>query len=174
MLDVSNNPIDHLTGLENVSKLEELWASNCNIADFAEVERELKDKEQLNTVYFEGNPLQRNQPVLYRNKVRLALPQVRQIDASEFFIVDEGTLMVLINACSVRESQSSAAGEMMVLDVSIKASISAIYWRYFRSTHIKSISRSALAGWSRDTTVIPGWCWKACGNRQRSQVESLT
>jgi len=57
------------------------------------VEAQLKDKEKLETVYFEGNPLQLRQPVLYRNKVRLALPQVRQIDASEcspplFFFFD--------------------------------------------------------------------------------------
>ncbi|KAF2100368.1 protein phosphatase 1 regulatory subunit [Rhizodiscina lignyota] len=82
VLDVSNNPIDHFTGLTNNSNLEEVWASNCLFGDFAEVERELKDKEKLDTVYFEGNPLQKNQPVLYRNKIRLALPQVKQIDAT--------------------------------------------------------------------------------------------
>ena len=48
------------------------------------MEAQLKDKEKLETVYFEGNPLQLRQPALYRNKVRLALPQVRQIDASEW------------------------------------------------------------------------------------------
>jgi protein phosphatase 1 regulatory subunit 7 len=46
----------------------------------------LRDKEELETVYFEGNPLQRNQPALYRNKVRLALPQIVQIDASKSFL----------------------------------------------------------------------------------------
>lgn len=49
------------------------------------MQRELADKEELETVYFEGNPLQRAQPALYRNKVRLALPQVVQIDASMCF-----------------------------------------------------------------------------------------
>ena len=48
------------------------------------MEKELRDKEGLNTVYFEGNPLQKKNPVLYRGKVRLALPQVQQIDASEY------------------------------------------------------------------------------------------
>ncbi|RZA10622.1 MAG: hypothetical protein EOP10_34450, partial [Proteobacteria bacterium] len=47
-----------------------------------EVERILKDKEKLEEVYFEGNPLQRSNPVLYRNKVRLALPQITKIDAA--------------------------------------------------------------------------------------------
>ena len=46
------------------------------------MEKELADKKELNTVYFEGNPLQTKSPALYRNKVRLALPQINQIDAS--------------------------------------------------------------------------------------------
>lgn len=66
-------------------ELEELWASYNQLADFGEVERVLKDKEGLTTVYFEGNPLQLRGPALYRNKVRLALPQVSQIDASTSF-----------------------------------------------------------------------------------------
>jgi hypothetical protein len=63
--------------------MEELWASNNQLASFEEVEKQLADKKALNTVYFEGNPLQTKNAVLYRNKVRLALPQVQQIDASE-------------------------------------------------------------------------------------------
>ena len=47
------------------------------------MERELGAIEALNTVYFEGNPLQTKSPAVYRNKVRLALPQVKQIDASK-------------------------------------------------------------------------------------------
>ncbi|OCK82981.1 protein phosphatase 1 regulatory subunit [Lepidopterella palustris CBS 459.81] len=82
VIDISNNPIIHLTGLAELKHLEELWASYCQLGDFAEVERELSDKEELETVYFEGNPLQLRQPALYRNKVRLALPQVKQIDAT--------------------------------------------------------------------------------------------
>ena len=83
MLDISNNTISSLAGLGHLSDLAELWASYNKIADFAEVERELKDKERLTTVYFEGNPLQLRQPALYRNKVRLTLPQIQQIDASK-------------------------------------------------------------------------------------------
>lgn len=84
VIDISANPIEHLTGLDALSRLTEFWASNCKLSSFAEVEKELKDKEALETVYFEGNPLQRAQPALYRNKVRLALPQIVQIDASKF------------------------------------------------------------------------------------------
>jgi protein phosphatase 1 regulatory subunit 7 len=39
-------------------------------------------------VYFEGTPLQLRQPALYRNKVRLSLPQISQIDASECFSLE--------------------------------------------------------------------------------------
>ena len=83
VLDISNNPISHLENLSHLSHLEELWASNCQIGDFAEMERELKNKQELTTVYFEGNPLQTKGPAVYRNKIRLALPQLKQIDASK-------------------------------------------------------------------------------------------
>ncbi|GKT91817.1 protein phosphatase 1 regulatory subunit SDS22 [Colletotrichum tofieldiae] len=74
VVDISNNAV--------ASNLEELWASYNQIADFNEVEKELRDKEKLTTVYFEGNPLQLRGPAVYRNKVRLALPQLSQIDAT--------------------------------------------------------------------------------------------
>ena len=82
VLDISNNQIAHLTNLENQRHLEELWASSNLVMSFEEVERELADKKELNTVYLEMNPLQLKNPALYRNKIRLALPQIQQIDAS--------------------------------------------------------------------------------------------
>lgn len=66
-----------------MQKLENFWASGCKLESFEEIEKELADKEQLDEVYFEGNPLQRANPVLYRNKIRLALPRVSKIDACE-------------------------------------------------------------------------------------------
>ncbi|KAL3432978.1 hypothetical protein BDV09DRAFT_187012 [Aspergillus tetrazonus] len=82
VLDFSNNQVSKLEHLSHLNELEELWASNNQLSSFNEVERELKDKENLKTVYFEGNPLQTNGPVVYRNKVRLAIPQIMQIDAT--------------------------------------------------------------------------------------------
>ncbi|KND91155.1 Protein phosphatase 1 regulatory subunit SDS22 [Tolypocladium ophioglossoides CBS 100239] len=81
IIDISNNQVSSLQGLAGLSKLEEVWASYNQLVDFADVEKALKDKEHLTTVYFEGNPLQLRGPALYRNKVRLALPQVSQVDA---------------------------------------------------------------------------------------------
>ncbi|KAK1071409.1 protein phosphatase regulatory subunit Sds22 [Friedmanniomyces endolithicus] len=82
ILDFQTNPISSLAGLEDQKALENLWASNCEIEDFREIERALRDKEKLEEVYFEGNPVQKQGPVLYRNKIRLTLPQVLKIDAA--------------------------------------------------------------------------------------------
>lgn len=54
------------------------------LSSFEEIEAELGNKDALVTVYFEGNPLMRDAGSNYRNKVRLALPKVKQIDASKF------------------------------------------------------------------------------------------
>jgi len=82
VLDISNNQVSSVKGLKHLEHLEELWASYNQIADWSEVEGELKGRKELNTVYFEGNPLQLQNPFLYRNKVKLMLPQVMQIDAT--------------------------------------------------------------------------------------------
>lgn len=83
VLDFSNNQVSKLEHVSHLKNLEELWASNNQLSSFDEVERELRDKEKLQTVYFEGNPLQTRAPALYRNKVRLAIPHIMQVDASK-------------------------------------------------------------------------------------------
>ena len=86
VLDISSNAIASLSDeprpLTGLTHLEEFWASDNQLSDFREIERELSAKPELKTVYFEGNPLQTKGPAVYRNKVRLALPGVVQIDAS--------------------------------------------------------------------------------------------
>ena len=87
VLDISSNRIAHLANLAgHLPALEEFWASDNEFASFAEVQLELGDKEKLSTVYLEGNPLQREAGATYRNKVRLALPGVGQIDACKLFL----------------------------------------------------------------------------------------
>ncbi|RKF82249.1 Protein phosphatase 1 regulatory subunit SDS22 [Golovinomyces cichoracearum] len=83
ILEISNNKITSLQGLEHLSHLQELWASHNELESFSEVESVLADKKELVTVYFEGNPLQSKGPAVYRNKIKLAIPQVLQIDASK-------------------------------------------------------------------------------------------
>ncbi|EPS41846.1 hypothetical protein H072_4233 [Dactylellina haptotyla CBS 200.50] len=81
ILDVTHNKLTSIKGIEHLSQLAEFWASENQISSFREVEEILKDKAELETVYFEMNPLQTTGPATYRNKVRLALPQIKQIDA---------------------------------------------------------------------------------------------
>jgi protein phosphatase 1 regulatory subunit 7 len=88
ILDVQNNPITSLRGVSALIHIENLWATGCKLERFDELEKELGDKKELTEVYFEATPLQKSNPVLYRNKVRLALPQVSKIDASKFCIFD--------------------------------------------------------------------------------------
>lgn len=57
-------------------------ASNNQLAEFADIESQLAGLSQLETVYLEGNPLQRDLAAAYRRRVMLALPQVKQIDAT--------------------------------------------------------------------------------------------
>jgi len=49
---------------------------------FEDFEAELKDNcPDLATVYAEGNPLQTNNYTTYRLKMKIMLPQIKQIDA---------------------------------------------------------------------------------------------
>lgn len=50
------------------------------LENFGEIEIELADKEHLETAGFDRYPLQRNNETIYWNKVRLALPRVKQIE----------------------------------------------------------------------------------------------
>ncbi|KAK9451469.1 uncharacterized protein V1518DRAFT_369992 [Limtongia smithiae] len=83
VLDIQNNMIKHVENVSHLSNLQEFWATSNQFESFEEIESELKHIDALETVYFEGNPLQRKNLTTYRNKVRLALgPGIRQIDAS--------------------------------------------------------------------------------------------
>lgn len=108
VIDISSNPIKQLKGLKTLEHLQEFWASNCQLSSFEEIEKELADKKELETVYFEGNPLQKAQPVLYRNKVRLALPQIRQIDASKLPCIQHKH--AILNTTSFRAGDRTIAG----------------------------------------------------------------
>lgn len=82
-IDISSNRITKLENLSHLQNLNELWASNNKLASFNELEKQLKNLPELHTVYLEGNPLQVENKVTYRNKVRLSLgPSLQQIDAT--------------------------------------------------------------------------------------------
>ncbi|BFZ56643.1 protein phosphatase regulatory subunit Sds22 [Savitreella phatthalungensis] len=83
VLDVSNNRLTTIEGVGKLEGLKEFWASNNGLESFDEVEKECGHLVHLDTVYFEGNPLQLKNPTTYRNKVKLALHNgLKQIDAN--------------------------------------------------------------------------------------------
>ncbi|CAG8704681.1 2215_t:CDS:2, partial [Racocetra fulgida] len=82
VIDISNNNIKHIENIAHLENLEEFWASNNHLSDFEELSSQLSHLKKLTTVYFEGNPLQKEQQSLYRLKVKTHLPQLTQIDAT--------------------------------------------------------------------------------------------
>lgn len=83
VLDVTSNRIEHLSGLSHLTKLTDFWCSYNKVSDFNEINRELGKLPELDTVYFEGNPVQLSNPTAYRRKLRLNLgPSLAKIDAT--------------------------------------------------------------------------------------------
>ncbi|KAH8826369.1 protein phosphatase regulatory subunit [Flagelloscypha sp. PMI_526] len=81
-LDVGSNFITTIEGISHLSLLEELWISGNKIATFASLEPELGKLEHLETLYLEHNPCQLTDQTGYRRKVILALPRLKQLDAT--------------------------------------------------------------------------------------------
>ncbi|KAK9479429.1 hypothetical protein V1514DRAFT_362615 [Lipomyces japonicus] len=83
VLDLSSNRVCHVENLSGLISLQEFWASSNKLESFEELEHELANLANLDTVYFEGNPLETKNRLTYRNKIRLALgPGIKQIDAT--------------------------------------------------------------------------------------------
>ncbi|CDR87134.1 probable SDS22-protein phosphatase 1, regulatory subunit 7 [Sporisorium scitamineum] len=83
-LDVGANMIETVENVGHLSKLEEFWANDNRITDLNGLDKELGPNKcpSLETVYLEGNPAQKKEGPAYRRKVKLLLPQLRQIDAT--------------------------------------------------------------------------------------------
>jgi hypothetical protein len=62
--------------------------NNNKITDLRALEPQLKNMTHLETIYLEGNPCQQVEGASYRRKIMLALPQVKQIDATSVFAFD--------------------------------------------------------------------------------------
>lgn len=83
-LDVGGNMIEKVENVGHLSRLEEFWANDNKILDLNGLDKQLGPERMqgLETVYLEGNPGMKKQGAAYRRKVKLMLPQVRQIDAT--------------------------------------------------------------------------------------------
>lgn len=82
ILDVSANKITKLDNLNHLTKLTDFWCSYNKVDNFDEIGK-LSKLPELDTVYFEGNPIQFQNPTAYRRKVKLYLgPSLTKIDAT--------------------------------------------------------------------------------------------
>lgn len=81
-LDVGNNQISVIENLSHLKVLQEFWASYNKIADINHLDQQLGENPALDTVYLEGNPAHLQDKVGYRRKVMIALPNLKQIDAT--------------------------------------------------------------------------------------------
>ncbi|KAI8587339.1 hypothetical protein BDZ88DRAFT_444806 [Geranomyces variabilis] len=81
-LDLSANRVVVLEGLETLSRLTELWMNDNKLTSYEDIEAQLSTKTDLETVYFERNPLQLEQAATYRLKIKTLLPRIVQIDAA--------------------------------------------------------------------------------------------
>jgi len=87
-LDLAGNQLTTLAGvgLENLTKLTELWLNDNKLQDWEGVEPVLRAlANSLETVYLEHNPVQKLQgPQEYVQRVRSAVPKLQQLDATLF------------------------------------------------------------------------------------------
>ncbi|TFY76062.1 hypothetical protein EWM64_g7948 [Hericium alpestre] len=81
-LDVGNNFVSTIENLSHLKSLTELWINNNKIPTLQALETELGSLPELETVYLEGNPCQQAEGASYRRKIMLALPKLKQIDAT--------------------------------------------------------------------------------------------
>lgn len=83
-LDVTSNKITKVENLSHLKNLTDLWASFNQIDQtFEEVGDELRGLPALETIYLEGNPIQRNNETSYRRKLVMNLgPSLQKIDAT--------------------------------------------------------------------------------------------
>uniref|UniRef100_A0A914MZD2 HMG box domain-containing protein n=1 Tax=Meloidogyne incognita TaxID=6306 RepID=A0A914MZD2_MELIC len=81
LLDAAANSISSLNNLGHLQKLTDIWLNNNKISSWFEVDK-LSKLESLQTVYLEHNPIYNEGCANYRRKAILALPQIRQLDAT--------------------------------------------------------------------------------------------
>ena len=79
ILDLSNNKIKELNNLSHLSSLSELWMNDNQIDNFEELKK-IESLKEVETVYLERNPLYSDK--MYRKKIQLYLPSIKQIDAT--------------------------------------------------------------------------------------------
>ncbi|CEP61642.1 type 1 protein phosphatase-activating protein SDS22 LALA0_S03e07492g [Lachancea lanzarotensis] len=83
-LDITSNKITKIENLRHLTKLTDLWLSFNQIDQSIEsVGDELRDLPEFETIYLEGNPIEKNSGTVYRRKLVLNLgSSLQKIDAT--------------------------------------------------------------------------------------------
>lgn len=83
-LDFAGNMIEKIENVAHLFKIEDFWANDNKIANLNHLDAQLGPTHMpaLDTIYMEGNPAQRAEGPAYRRKLKLLLPQLKQIDAT--------------------------------------------------------------------------------------------
>jgi protein phosphatase 1 regulatory subunit 7 len=82
VLDVTGNKIKILENMESLIQLTDFWCSYNQISSFDNIHSALINCKKIDTVYFEGNPIQLNDPTMYRRKLKLCFgTSLHKIDA---------------------------------------------------------------------------------------------
>lgn len=80
VLDISNNGVENLDGIENMHCLTDLWANDNKIDDLRSlISALLLHKETLKTLYISNNPVVK-QTQDFKHELRTILPDLEQID----------------------------------------------------------------------------------------------
>ena len=80
-LDLGSNMITTIENIGHLSELEEFWFNDNKCDSWKDVEV-LNTFDKLETVYMERNPLHTNDMTAYRRKMMLAVPKLKQLDAT--------------------------------------------------------------------------------------------
>ncbi|EDO16114.1 hypothetical protein Kpol_1001p26 [Vanderwaltozyma polyspora DSM 70294] len=83
-LDITANKIEKIENLKHLTNLTDIWASFNKVDQtFESLGEELGKLPNLETIYLEANPIQRNNEISYRRKLMMNLgPSLQKIDAT--------------------------------------------------------------------------------------------
>ncbi|GAW80028.1 protein phosphatases PP1 regulatory subunit sds22 [Plasmodium gonderi] len=80
VFDLSYNEIENILICSELKSVEELWLNNNNIHNI-EMIKNLRENENLKTLYLEKNEIQETLKDNYRSQIISILPQLKQLDA---------------------------------------------------------------------------------------------
>ena len=86
ILDLSSNQLTSLQPLAPLQQLQEVWAGENAIEEWAEIEKGLGGKATIGCVYLEGNPVVKKESrdgLSYVEKMKQICPSLKQLDADE-------------------------------------------------------------------------------------------